>query len=121
MGDAAHAITPWQGSGAGQAIEDTVILQSLLGRVETPSEISRAFQAYDTIRRPRAMEIVDSSYQTGLIFTGQNESIGLDPEKLREALAPRWDFIFNVDLGAMKKQAIRHFERPSKRLKSQGV
>lgn len=29
MGDAAHCMTPWQGSGAGQDIEDAMILETL--------------------------------------------------------------------------------------------
>jgi salicylate hydroxylase len=35
MGDAAHAMTPWQGSGAGQAIKDAMVLSTLLGEVKS--------------------------------------------------------------------------------------
>lgn len=33
MGDAAHATTPWQAAGLAQAIEDSLILSSVLGKV----------------------------------------------------------------------------------------
>lgn len=111
MGDAAHAMTPWQGAGAGQAIEDAFILQSLLKDIHTASDISKAFQAYDTVRRPRAMEIAKSSRETGLIFTGQVEPIGMDPNALRGALATRWDFIHDIDLAAMEKEALNELSR----------
>lgn len=109
MGDAAHAMTPWQGSGAGQAIEDAFILQSVFKKVTKPSDIHKAFKAYDSVRRLRAMKIVRSSKETGLIFTGQVDSIGMDPDRLRAALATRWDFIHNVDLAAMERNALDEF------------
>ena len=31
IGDAAHACSPWQGSGLSQAIEDTLVLEKILG------------------------------------------------------------------------------------------
>ncbi|OJD21970.1 hypothetical protein ACJ73_06689 [Blastomyces percursus] len=36
MGDAAHATTPFQGSGCGMSFEDALILYTLLGRSKTP-------------------------------------------------------------------------------------
>ncbi|TRX95547.1 hypothetical protein FHL15_003505 [Xylaria flabelliformis] len=65
MGDAAHAMTPWQGAGAGQAIEDALILDTVLGHITSREEISAAFQAFDAIRRPRCQRLVDSSKETG--------------------------------------------------------
>ncbi|KAI7782605.1 hypothetical protein LA080_013093 [Diaporthe eres] len=52
MGDAAHATTPWQGSGAGMAIEDSLVLSTLLGRAETAAQASLALEVYDQVRRP---------------------------------------------------------------------
>jgi len=34
-GDAAHAMTPWQGSGAATAIEDAVVLGALFAQIRT--------------------------------------------------------------------------------------
>lgn len=109
-GDAAHATTPWQGGGAGQAIEDALVLKVLLQRVENASELEAAFKAYDAMLRPRAQQLVASSRETGLIMTGQAEGVGNDVAKLRDALTHKWDFIHDVDLEALEKDALNVFE-----------
>lgn len=98
MGDAAHATTPWQGSGAGMSIEDSLILSSLLGRAKTTTEACVALKIYDRIRRPRTQRIVESSKDTGLIMTGKGEEIGLNLEILKQKVLPRWDFIIDFDV-----------------------
>ncbi|KAF4624981.1 hypothetical protein G7Y89_g13187 [Cudoniella acicularis] len=105
IGDAAHAMTPWQGSGAGQAIEDAMILQTLLQEVKNPQQIGAAFQAYDRVRRPRAQRIVESSQGTGRIICGREEGVRLDVEKLRGVLGSRWRFIYEIDLKKCKEEA----------------
>lgn len=97
MGDAAHATTPWQGSGAGMSVEDSLILSTLLGLAKTPAEAIAALRVYDQVRRPRTQKIVQSSRGTGDIMTGKGPEIGLDLAKLKEKLLPRWDFIINFD------------------------
>ncbi|GBE85786.1 6-methylsalicylic acid decarboxylase atA [Sparassis crispa] len=68
LGDAAHAMTPHQGSGAGQAFEDGYILASLLGHPSvTRATVHRALQAYDAIRRPFAQEVQRRSRSTGML------------------------------------------------------
>ncbi|KAF8345350.1 salicylate hydroxylase [Amanita rubescens] len=56
LGDAAHAVGPHQGSGAGQAMEDAYILSAMLTDVTgTPSPESQILlitHIYDAIRRP---------------------------------------------------------------------
>ncbi|OTB01853.1 hypothetical protein M426DRAFT_265384 [Hypoxylon sp. CI-4A] len=53
LGDAAHATSPWRGSGAGLAIEDAVILGHLLSHCKTKGGLEAAFKAYYAVRRPR--------------------------------------------------------------------
>ncbi|KAF2689099.1 salicylate hydroxylase [Lentithecium fluviatile CBS 122367] len=106
MGDAAHSMTPWQGSGAGQAIEDAMVLETLLEEFKTSGELTAAFKAYDQVRRPRTQKIVHSSYGTGLIMCGRGEGIGLDIDKIREALPGRWAFIYGQDQAEHKKEAL---------------
>lgn len=106
MGDAAHAMTPWQGSGAGQAIEDAMILETLLATVQRPAQLEAAFEAYDKVRRPRTQQIVASSSVTGRIMSGMDTKVGLDPDKLREALEPRWGFILDFDIKKHKEEAL---------------
>lgn len=106
MGDAAHAMTPWQGSGAGQAIEDAMILQTLLREVREPGQLDAAFRAYDEVRRPRTQRVVASSKVSGGIMCGRGDGIGLDVEKLREALPVRWKFIHELDMKEHNKAAL---------------
>ncbi|EHR58955.1 FAD-dependent monooxygenase [Saccharomonospora cyanea] len=50
LGDAAHAMSPDRGQGAGQSIEDAVVLAAALADEPT---IAAALARYDTERRPR--------------------------------------------------------------------
>lgn len=97
MGNAAHATTPWQGSGAGMAIEDSLVLSTLLGRAETPAQAVLALKAYERVRWQRTQRVVESSRGTGMMRTGLDAGVGLDLLKFRERLLPRWDFIIDFD------------------------
>ncbi|KAK3989418.1 hypothetical protein QBC44DRAFT_350634 [Cladorrhinum sp. PSN332] len=110
VGDAAHATTPWQGAGAGQAFEDAVILKAVFEHVTAPRDIEPAFKAYDALRRPRGQQVIDSSRGTGKILTGSYEGVGLDPEKMGPALGPRWAFLYSLDLGEYEKEAVEKFQ-----------
>ncbi|MCA1368344.1 FAD-dependent monooxygenase [Bradyrhizobium sp. BRP14] len=57
LGDAAHAVTPDLGQGAGLAIEDAAVLGALLARLP----IERALQEYDARRVGRARRIARES------------------------------------------------------------
>ncbi|KAI1661769.1 salicylate hydroxylase [Daldinia decipiens] len=109
IGDAAHATTSWQGSGVAMSFEDVMVLQALFKNVTSSTEVATAFKAYDVIRRPRCQRIIDSSRGTGMILCGQDTYAGLDPEKLREVLAHRWDFIVGLDLDTHKMDALYKF------------
>ena len=50
MGDAAHATTPYQGQGAGKAIEDALVPETLLGRLHDSKYIPNTFVSYDQVR-----------------------------------------------------------------------
>ncbi|KAI9722566.1 MAG: hypothetical protein M1828_004561 [Chrysothrix sp. TS-e1954] len=68
LGDAAHATTPYQGQGAGQAIEDAMVLEALLGKTKSIEHIPDAFAAYDQIRRPRTQRMVTTSRESGQLL-----------------------------------------------------
>lgn len=106
VGDAAHATTPWQGAGAGQAMEDAMILGHLLAHTTRKDQISAAFEAYDKLRGSRCQQVIDSSRGTGQIFCGQNPETNLDPIKLRELVPPRWGFIMALDMQTHKQDAL---------------
>lgn len=65
MGDAAHAMLPFQAQGAAMAIEDAAILAPLL--VTEPSAES-AFRRYEAVRRPRVARVARLSRSNGRAF-----------------------------------------------------
>lgn len=105
MGDAAHAFEPWMGSGAGQSIEDAMMLSILLGRVKSKSEVQAALLAFDYVRRPRTQHIGHLSHDSGRIMFGLDEDVGNDLVKMREKLTGRWDYIWDIDFNAHIKEA----------------
>jgi 2-polyprenyl-6-methoxyphenol hydroxylase-like FAD-dependent oxidoreductase len=64
LGDAAHAMTPDQGQGANQALEDAVTLAALL---DADPSVRAALAAYDRERRPRTQTIARRSRRTGVV------------------------------------------------------
>jgi len=105
LGDAAHASTPHQGAGAGQAIEDAFILSRLLGQISASDEIEKAFHAYDTIRRPRSQKVVRTSRAVAAIYEFEDESLGADLEKVKERLEMWFGWIWDEDLLEQLKRA----------------
>ncbi|MDG4810323.1 FAD-dependent oxidoreductase [Micromonospora sp. WMMD1120] len=63
LGDAAHPMTPNLGQGAGQAIEDAVVLGAVCagGAADVPG----ALAAYDAQRRPRSQSVARASFTAG--------------------------------------------------------
>ena len=93
MGDAAHAMTPFQAQGAGQAVEDACVLQALLGKLRRKEEIPNALAAYDQIRRPRAERIVTSSLDAGYLAAMRLEGVKDDLGKMKESWDTRMNWI----------------------------
>ncbi|WP_235912312.1 FAD-dependent monooxygenase [Ruania zhangjianzhongii] len=93
LGDAAHAMTPDLGQGAGQAIEDAVTLTLLLRGRELPA----ALQRYDTVRRRRSQQIARSSRAAGRVAqlrsplgaVARDVLTGITPKRLAAAVAGR--------------------------------
>lgn len=109
LGDSAHATTPHQASGAGQCLEDSLILSTLLGKARSSFEIQAAFKAYDEIRRPRAQEVVRTSQEAGLIYTYQDPVIGNDICKVGQNLNKRFLWIWDHDLDADVQTSIQRY------------
>ncbi|KAH8657989.1 salicylate hydroxylase [Xylariales sp. PMI_506] len=106
VGDAAHATTPWQGAGAGQAFEDAMVLSMLLKAIKSAKDIDAAFKTFDIVRRPRCQQVIDSSRGTGNIICGNNDDTQQDADKIRAALASRWNFIFGLDFAKYRHDAL---------------
>lgn len=97
MGDPAHATTPWQGSGAGMAIQDSLVLSTILGRSETAAQAALALEVFDQVRRPRTQQVVHSSRGMVSMRTGSDKDVGLDLLRFRQRLLSRWDYIIDFD------------------------
>jgi len=70
LGDAAHAMTPFQGAGAGQAIEDALVLASLLSKeLTTKTTVAHALEIYSRVRQPLATEVAKRSRLNGEHFS----------------------------------------------------
>ena len=110
MGDAAHATTPFQGQGAGQAIEDALVLKTLFAKVADPSQIPNVFTAYDQVRKPRSQRVVTTSREAGDLVGMKQEGIGSDIAKMRQALSTRMHWIWHRDLIAQNRDAVQIFE-----------
>lgn len=65
LGDAAHAMTPDLGQGAGQAMEDAATLVLLLRGQRTEADIDNALRDYDSLRRGRSQKIARRSRRAG--------------------------------------------------------
>lgn len=62
IGDAAHATTPNLGQGAGQAIEDSIVLNQI---IKKQRDIETAFVAFEKLRRPKSKKIINMSWRIG--------------------------------------------------------
>ena len=68
-GDAAHAMTPHQGSGAGQAIEDAYVLAALLAHPSTTLEkVAVALKVYEMVRLQHANGVMRGSAMNGRLY-----------------------------------------------------
>lgn len=112
LGDAAHASTPHQGAGAGQAMEDAFIMSELLAdvRIKRPTDIPAAFRAYDAVRRPRSQQVVTTSRAAGELY-GLQGPAGSDLELVRADLLGRYQWIWENDLAEQLRQAKAHMAR----------
>jgi salicylate hydroxylase len=64
LGDSAHAMLPYLGQGACQALEDGAVLANALSA--SPSDPVAALTAYERVRRPRASSVVLTARARGV-------------------------------------------------------
>ncbi|GLA75182.1 hypothetical protein AtubIFM55763_006449 [Aspergillus tubingensis] len=109
LGDSAHGTTPHQAAGAGQCLEDSLIMSHVLGLAKNRSEITHAFQVYDSIRRPRAQAVVTTSQEAGTLYTFTHPQLGTDLAEIVANLNQRFLWIWDHDLKADIELAHRWF------------
>ncbi|KAL3422833.1 salicylate hydroxylase [Phlyctema vagabunda] len=98
LGDVAHASSPSQAAGAGQGLEDALIISRLLGLVKSPKELDMVFEVYDSIRRPRAQSVVRESQAVGTQYFLVHPEFKSDLRKITEDANKRLPRIWWHDL-----------------------
>ncbi|KAF7522892.1 hypothetical protein G7054_g11988 [Neopestalotiopsis clavispora] len=111
VGDVAHASSPHQAAGAGQGLEDAVVLSHLLPLVKSTEQFEAAFKVYDSIRRPRAQKVVETSFDAGRVYMWLDPEIGDDMNKIVTNANQRLHWIWQHDLQADCKKAEDEFTR----------
>ncbi|WP_206665529.1 salicylate 1-monooxygenase [Jejubacter calystegiae] len=98
IGDAAHAMLPHQGAGAGQGIEDAWFLSRLLSAPTlTRRDIPVVLRQYDALRRPRATAVQRTSSEAGDLYEMRSLAARQRPQ-LEHQLATRFDWLWQHDL-----------------------
>ncbi|VDB84463.1 unnamed protein product [Peniophora sp. CBMAI 1063] len=76
LGDAAHAMTPFQGAGAGQAMEDAHVLSALLMNPRiTRDNVHKALNVYSDIRQPIATAFQEASRTAGKLMSNATMTV----------------------------------------------
>ncbi|KAF5319719.1 hypothetical protein D9619_008828 [Psilocybe cf. subviscida] len=120
LGDAAHAMTPHQGNGAGQAIEDAYILAHLIDKIVQEPVIDTAHlcEVYSCVRQPVANFIHQASRKHGLMYEFNDSSFPyvshegdatLPPQRLQELgtmIVKDWEYAWLTDAEGEKERAL---------------
>lgn len=134
LGDVAHASGPHQGAGAGQCLEDALVLSRVLGRLfqTTPSStLSRAsptrtqlfeaaFEAYDQVRRPRAQEQVRTSQECGEIYHLMHPQVGDSIPQVVHHLNGRFAWLWLHDLAGDVRSVEARFDELANLARKEG-
>ena len=103
----------YQGAGAGQAIEDALVLSSVLGLATQPSQIPAALKAYDEVRKPRSQKAVVTSKEAGHLIGLREELVerlgGL--EGVGRELGVRMEWLWEADVEGMVGEVGERFRK----------
>lgn len=99
IGDAAHAMLPHQGAGAGQGLEDAWLLARLLADPQVLASRPQAvLEVYDAIRRPRACRVQRTSWEAGELYELRDPAVDDNEPLLSKTLAERFDWLWSHDM-----------------------
>ncbi|KAF3015856.1 hypothetical protein E8E14_007315 [Neopestalotiopsis sp. 37M] len=95
------------------ALEEALVLSTLLGRATSRADVPAALRAYDEVCRPRAELVMRASADAALLLTGRGPGVGLDPARLAAALEAALGVVENLDIKAYCLVAIEIMDRLS--------
>ncbi|KAF6760803.1 FAD/NAD(P)-binding domain-containing protein [Ephemerocybe angulata] len=116
LGDSAHAMSPQQASGAGQAIEDAYLLATLLGhRLTRIENINQVLNIYSDVRVPVATEVQHRSLVNGSYFGLQLEGLDSTREhdrlhEIGDAVVENWNWAWATTLDPSISEAVKRLE-----------
>ncbi|VDB87509.1 unnamed protein product [Peniophora sp. CBMAI 1063] len=109
LGDAAHAMTSFQGAGAGQAMEDALVLSTLFKDPRVTREtVHHAFRAYADVRRPVAKAFYEASRRNGELLSDASLSPGELASEFGKAIMAIWG---SPEPENDAQQALEQFEK----------
>ncbi|KAM0808592.1 putative Salicylate hydroxylase [Seiridium cardinale] len=120
-GDAAHAVGPHLGAGAGFGMEDALVLAELLQAldgdagvksVKSRAEMGRdALKVYNDVRYERTQWLVKRTREACDLFQWKDPDVGSDSDKFGEEITWRFRQIWNYDVDAMATEAVSSFRK----------
>ena len=101
-------MTPHQGAGAGQAIEDAYIIAGLLAHQSTTlANVDRALQAYEHVRIPVSQHVVDGSRLSGMMYQLQHPDYKDKYPELGPAIDRQWEWVKSPNPDEELNRAVR--------------
>ena len=98
MGDAAHAMLPHQGAGAGQGLEDAAFLMHILSNPHLDIQhLAFVSRLYEQARLTRACQVQRTSLESGEIYELYAQQYS-DFKEIGAHLTHRFDWLWNYDL-----------------------
>jgi len=111
MDDAAHSVLSYRGGNVLVALEEALILSTLLSRATSKAAIPAALRAYDQVCRPRAEEAAFHTREFKRTTIGKNPEIGLNPLLLAPRLQYHWQFLGETNIEAQQATAAQLMEQ----------
>jgi salicylate hydroxylase len=82
-------------------LEDALFLARIFGQPDLRmDDLPEILAAFDTIRRPRACRVRQTSWEAGELYEFRDPHVGDDLGRLADLLKARYDWIWKHDLDA---------------------